>query len=115
MTKDVIVSLFDHIDRQAWDGLASLLAADVAYERPGYEPFLGRQRVLEFYREERIICSGAHELQSIVVDGDTAACSGRFRGLLKDGRAADVRFADLYEFEQGVIKKRTSYFFSPSV
>lgn len=115
MSRDLIVSLFSHIDRQEWDGLAELLSADVAYERPGYAPFIGLDRVLTFYREERIIVSGAHELQWIVVDGDVAACAGRFRGVLKDGTAADVRFADVYEFENRVIKKRTSYFFSPSI
>ena len=85
------------------------------YERPGYDPLVGLERVLRFYRDERIVVSGRHELHGIVVDGDAGACWGRMRGTLRDGSAADVRFAEVYSFADGRIRTRRSYFFQPAV
>jgi ketosteroid isomerase-like protein len=107
--------LFARIDASDWDGLAELFDADVVYERPGYAPLSGLQRVLDFYRRERQVASGEHELERIVVDGDAAACWGRMRGTLKSGAPADVRFADVYVFAGERIKLRRSYFFAAAV
>lgn len=115
MYRNLITSLFRHIDRRNLAGIEAVLAEDVVYERPGYGLFIGRERVLKFYRQERAISSGEHHLQTLVVEGRTGACCGRFNGLLKNGNTIDIRFAELYEFGQNTITKRTSYFFSPVV
>jgi ketosteroid isomerase-like protein len=107
--------LFSRIDASDWDALADLFHADVVYERPGYAPLAGLQRVLDFYRRERQVASGSHELERIVVQGDAAACWGRLRGTLKSGARADIRFADVYVFADGKIKLRRSYFFAAAV
>ena len=112
---DRIIDLFFVIDARSWESLRGMLSADVEYERPGYPPFVGRDRVLGFYQHERMIDSGVHELTRIIAQGNTCACCGRFLGVKKDGTTVDVRFADVYEFDGELIKKRTSYFFTPTV
>ena len=107
--------LFESIDDSDWGTLSDLLHPEVVYERPGYDPLVGLERVLRFYREERLVASGSHRIEGVVVDGDAASAWGRMRGTLRDGSSADVRWAEVYSFEDGRIRTRRSYFFQPAV
>lgn len=110
-----VVELFRRIDSRDWDALPASFCDDVVYERPGYEPLEGVERVMKFYREERVIASGEHRLERVVIDGESGACWGRFVGLHRDGSAIDERFADVYTLENGRIRTRRSYFFRPAI
>jgi branched-chain amino acid aminotransferase len=110
-----VVDLFRKIDARDWEALEDSLHEDVVYERPGYEPLVGRERVLRFYREERVIASGEHQLERVLTDGESGACWGRFVGLHKNGSAIDERFADVYLLQDGRIRTRRSFFFRPAV
>jgi ketosteroid isomerase-like protein len=107
--------MFASIDAADWDALAERFDPEVVYERPGYPEFVGRERVLDFYRNERIVVSGRHEIEGVVVEGDTGASWGRMRGTLSDGSQADVRFAEVYSFARARIRTRRSYFFRAAV
>jgi ketosteroid isomerase-like protein len=108
-------AMFAHIDAGDWDALADGFHPEVVYERPGYPPFAGRRRVVDFYRHERIVASGRHEIEGVVVEGDAAACWGRMRGILTDGSSVDVRFAEVCSFADARIRTRRSYFFLAAV
>ena len=112
---NLVNRLFDKVDSRDWEGLRQVFCEDATYERPGYEPLVGLERVLKFYREERVIASGKHRLENIVLGENSAACSGRFTGLHKNGSAIDERFADVYRIRNGKIWNRQSYFFRPAV
>lgn len=112
---NTITDLFQAVDSNDWNAMTQIFHANITYERPGYEPFVGRERVLQFYSQERVIASGKHHLEQVVFDQDWAACWGRFIGLGKDGSAIDELFADVYCFEDGQIRTRRSYFFRPAV
>lgn len=107
--------MFAQIDNRDWSALASLFCDDLVYERPGYAAFAGRERVLQFYRHERIIACGNHVLDRVIFSNDRGASWGRFTGTAKDGSALDIRFAEVYEVERERLKRRTTYFFSPGV
>ena len=107
--------MFAAIDAEDWDALSGRLHPDVVYERPGYPEFVGRARVLGFYRHDRLVVSGRHEIDGVIVEGDTAASWGRMRGTLRDGSQADVRFAEVCRFVDGRIRTRRSYFFRTAV
>jgi ketosteroid isomerase-like protein len=112
---NTITELFQAVDSNDWTAMTQIFHDHITYERPGYEPFVGRDRVMQFYCQERVIASGKHHLEQVVVDHDRAACWGRFVGLGKDGSSIDERFADVYSFEDGKIRTRRSYFFRPAV
>jgi ketosteroid isomerase-like protein len=112
---DIVKMLFEHVDSHDWEGLALDFCDDVVYERPGYAPLVGLERVLHFYREERVIASGRHELENLVSNEECGACWGRFVGTHKNGSDLCERFADVYTFERGKIKTRKSYFFRPAI
>ena len=107
--------LFRAIDTATWTDLPRFFHADVVYERPGYTPIEGIDALLDFYRSTRIIAEGKHLLDGGLRDDDKAICWGHFRGLSKTGEALAERFADAYELEGGVIRKRTTYFFRAAI
>lgn len=115
MTQQFIRDMFKNIDSRDFDNLRDFFTDDVVYERPGYEPIRGIDDLLHFYREVRVIACGGHGLTRVVVDDESGASWGRFTGTHRNGKALDVRFADVYTFENGKIKTRESYFFEPSV
>src|SRR5262249_42115461 len=65
VTSNIIARLFDVVDSRSWRGLGDVFCDDITYERPGYEPLVGFDRVVRFYREERVIASGKHHLENI--------------------------------------------------
>jgi uncharacterized protein len=111
----LVHDLFQAIDSRSFERLRELCHPDVTYERPGYEPFVGIDRLLKFYREERVIASGDHHLTAVVVEGANGACWGRFLGAHRDGSDIDVEFADTYQIEDGRIRRRKSFFYQPAV
>jgi branched-chain amino acid aminotransferase len=115
ITSELITRLFETVDSRQWEGLKNFFCDEMIYERPGYDPLVGRERVEKFYREERVIASGKHLLDNIIVNESSGACWGRFVGVHKNGAALDERFADCYTFQDGKIKTRKSYFFRPAV
>lgn len=115
MLNEQIVRLFKAVDSLNWDELRELFHPEIVYERPGYEPFAGLERVMQFYQKERILASGEHQIERIVFEGSYGACWGRFLGYKKDGSAVDELFADVYSFHDGKIRTRRSYFFRPAV
>ncbi len=111
----LVHDLFSAIDARDFDRLREMCHPEIVYERPGYEAFSGMERLLRFYREERVIASGRHRLTAVLADDAFAACWGRFVGKHRDGSDLDVEFADTYEIEDGRIRRRKSFFYVPAV
>lgn len=111
----LVTELFTIIDDARWDDLGRVFAEDCVYERPGYEPLHGQARLERFYRTERIIAAGRHEVLRIVSDLDSAACWGRFTGTSRDGAPLDEGFADTYTVRDGRITARRTYFYRPAI
>jgi hypothetical protein len=112
---NLITRLFERVDSRNWEALREVFTGDIIYERPGYEPLVGIERVIKFYRAERVIVSGRHYLENMVLNEHAGACWGRFIGMHKNNSAIDERFADVYRFKNGMICNRQSYFFRPAV
>ena len=114
-SQTLVRDLFRVIDARDFERLREFCHPEVRYERPGYEQFSGIERLLKFYREERVIVSGTHQLTAVVTSDTHAACWGRYVGVHRDGSPIDVEFADTYELEDGTIRRRKSFFYVPSV
>ncbi|MEU0005787.1 nuclear transport factor 2 family protein [Streptomyces sp. NPDC006314] len=96
--------------------LVHLFAPDARYLRPGYEPIVGHDGLERFYTEERVIESGLHSLDQLIASGRNVAVHGQFRGRLKNGRDASLRFADFFTLtDGGLIAGRQTFFDSPLV
>lgn len=121
------LTYYQLVDAGDVDGVVDWFTPNGIYHRPGYPPMEGADALREFYSGERVIESGQHHVDAVIVDGVRAAVYGRFVGRLKDGTAVSVGFADflVYDHADGaqapaadgaarVIERRT-YFDSPAV
>lgn len=115
MPDTIVTDLFGIIDSRRWDELGAFFHPEVVYQRPGYDPIVGVDRLLQFYRHERVIASGEHRLEAVVVQDGHAACWGRFVGVSRDGAPIDEAFADTYVLSDGRISARKSFFFRPAI
>ncbi|MDO5535753.1 MAG: nuclear transport factor 2 family protein [Propionibacteriaceae bacterium] len=104
------------VDAGDVEGVLGWFAEDAVYHRPGYAPMEGREALATFYGGERVIDSGSHDLEQVLVQGRDVAVRGRFRGRLKDGSTVDLGFADFITYDaQGRAATRRSYFETPAV
>ncbi|NBE50753.1 nuclear transport factor 2 family protein [Streptomyces sp. YC537] len=110
-----VTGLFGVIDGRRWEELGRVFTDDCTYQRPGYAPFVGLRRVERFYREERLIASGRHEVHQVVAEGSSIVCRGRFRGLSRTGVPLDEGFCDLYSLAGDRIRTRHTYFFRAAI
>lgn len=110
-----VKDLFSCVDNSDWSGLQRHLHDDIVYERPGYEPLVGKAAVLKFYRQTRIVASGKHVVERVLSDGSNVACWGNFYGKAKDGRELRAGFVDVYRLKEGRIGFRRTYFDSPAM
>jgi ketosteroid isomerase-like protein len=112
---DLITDLFSIIDGEEWERLPTVFTTDCVYLRPGYEPYEGLDRLVQFYRDERIIGEGRHEVEFVVSDIGVAACWGRFRGRSRTGEPLDEAFADTYQIRAGKIAHRRTFFYRAAI
>lgn len=98
------------VDAADVEGLLRLFADTVVYERQGTATISGNDELRRFYSADRIIASGAHTLDEVLVGTLWVAVRGRFRGTLKNGDAVDLEFTDWFQVEDGVICRRQSLF-----
>jgi ketosteroid isomerase-like protein len=112
---DLVTGLFDIVDGRRWDELVEVFTPDAVYDRPGYDPLVGLDRIVRFYERERIIATGRHSVTRVVSDLGAAACWGRFVGTGRDGRPLDEEFADTYAVRDGRIAHRKTYFYRPAI
>lgn len=107
---------YELVDAGDVDGVVDWFAEDGVYHRPGYPPMRGRGALSAFYGGERVIRSGVHTVDAVLVDGLQAAVRGHFDGVLKDGTAVSVGFADLITYDRaGRAVERHSFFDTPAV
>jgi ketosteroid isomerase-like protein len=104
----VVERYYDHVDDGDVDALVALFADDVVYDRPGHDAIEGRDALEQFYREDRPLTDGSHELSTVVVEDETVVVTGKFRGR-QDGERVTLGFADVYEFDGDVIARRKTY------
>ena len=118
---ETVARYYETVDAGDVEGVLALFTEDAVYARPGYAPFEGHEALRAFYAGDRVIESGRHTVEHMVVQDDGAAeprvaVHGRFEGRLKDGSDASLRFADFYTFAaDGRFASRDTFFFAPLV
>lgn len=111
----LVQRLFEIIDGRDFGALGEVFAPDAVYERPGYAALEGLERLTTFYRDERIILSGQHQVEDIASGEGVVISRGVFKGKSRDGTDLNERFADVYRVSGGKIIHRTTYFFRAAI
>jgi ketosteroid isomerase-like protein len=89
------------LDEGDYDLLAAVLGSDFVHERPDRR-FEGRERFVQFMREERPQTDTSHPIETVYTGSETVAVEGR---LLADDGAEITRFVDVFAFEDGEIRR----------
>lgn len=106
----VVRDYYRNIDQRDIPAALACFAENAVYRRPGYTAFVGLPAIKAFYRADRVISAGRHDLESIVEDADTVAVRGSFSGTSRDGDPLEVRFADFWRFAGRMVVERYTYF-----
>lgn len=107
--RELLTTYYALVDAGDIDGLLTLFADDIRYERPGQGIIEGIDELRRFYEQDRPLEDGSHELSRILVEETSAAVRGTFSGRL-DGDPVSFRFADHHEFDaDGLITARYTF------
>jgi ketosteroid isomerase-like protein len=109
----VMRMLLRAIDAADWMVVESLFHLQAEYEVSGQRPIRGRDAVMNYYKNVRLIRKGEHFIESMASDGNNGVCWGRFNATRPDGTEISVLFADVMQFEQSKIRKRRVYYCEP--
>lgn len=112
---ELVRTVLTVIDARDWSTLATLVTPDVVYDRPGYPTLCGAPELMNFYRHVRVIARGQHRLDSLLTNERTGFCWGHFEGVARDGDPIAEIFADWYQFEDGKISRRRTFFYRPAI
>ncbi|MFB9179595.1 nuclear transport factor 2 family protein [Dactylosporangium sucinum] len=111
----LMVELLAVVDAREWARLGGLVAPDVVYYRPGCAPIEGVEAFVGFYRRRWIVSAGRHDVDRCVAVGGQGFCWGRFGGVSHAGVPLREIFADWFEFRDGLVVRRRTFFYRPAV
>ncbi|QWY65341.1 nuclear transport factor 2 family protein (plasmid) [Mycobacterium avium subsp. hominissuis] len=110
---EIVQNYYAEVDKGHVDRVVALFEVDAEYSRPGYTRLRGRDAIRSFYADDRVIESGVHRIESIVSSSGTVAVEGSFKGTVRGGAEAEVKFADFFSpGPNGLIKQRRTYFYA---
>lgn len=113
--RELVQAYYAAVDAGDLERLLAMFHPAVEYHRGGYPPIRGAHELRHFYQEVRVIASGRHRVDAVLVDGDRAAVRGSFAGTGRDGRELAVQWADFFTLVDGLIHRRYTYFLAPGV
>lgn len=106
---------YELVDARDFTAMSELFAANVIYRRPGYDPMIGLEQMLTYYKSVRVIESGKHDLGTVLANGSVVAVAGTFCGWVRDRGLVSQEFADFFVISDGKISTRSTYFDSPAL
>jgi ketosteroid isomerase-like protein len=105
---------YELVDANDVTEMVALFHPEAIYCRPGYPELTGHADITHFYAKQRKFRSGSHSLTAVLDTGERVAVHGQFRGVLHDGSAMELRFADFFEIgDDGRFSRRDTYYFAP--
>jgi ketosteroid isomerase-like protein len=101
---------YQRVDAHDVEALLECFSADASYRRQGTDPIHGKGALRRFYESERVIESGVHQLDDVLVGAEWVAVRGTFCGRLRTGEDVQVGFTDWHHVVGGVIDRRETLF-----
>jgi len=116
MTVDHIRLSYGYLDARNLDALGSLYAADVVRLLPGLDPIVGRDTLIDFYREQFARYGSRHTVDEVIAAGRRMSVRGRVTVLWCDAEPIDIVFVDLFGVGgDGLLTaQQTFYFVAPT-
>lgn len=108
--KKVVEDYMSCFRRQDWEGMLPLLTDDVErWEVGSPNPSHGKQEFDQTIRPGPEVQELGSTVDRMTEEGNIVAAEGTVRVSLKDGQVINVRYCDIFEFEDGKVKRLTAY------
>jgi len=115
--KEIVKTYLELVDSGRYDELFPILSEKVVYQTIiGRAPIVGASKLIQYYKETRVVGSGVHGVIDIIADDNKAIALLRMKGVMKDGSKLEFEAVDLFMFEgEKVTGIRTFTDLPPSV
>lgn len=108
--KQIAERFNDCFSRQDWPGMLSLLSEDVERQEVGSpERIRGKKAFEANMRPSPEILSMRGDVTRMTEEGNVVVAEGIVRMSKKDGRAVNIEFCDIFEFEDGKVRRLRSF------
>lgn len=95
--------------------ILACLTDDIIWEMPGIYQHVGKEAFDKEIENENFIGSPTIQIIKLVEENNIVIAEGAVQGNMKNGNILDAVFCDVFEMENGKIKKLTSYLMSRNV
>lgn len=92
--------------------ILACLTDDVVWEMPGIYQHVGKEAFDKEIENDNFVGSPTIQIIKLVEENDIIIAEGAVQGNMKNGNILDAVFCDVFEMENGKIKKLTSYLMS---
>ncbi len=92
--------------------ILACLTDDVVWEMPGIYQHVGKKAFDKEIENDNFIDSPTIQIIKLIEENDIVIAEGAVQGNMKNGNKLDAVFCDVFEMENGKIKKLTSYLMS---
>ncbi|WP_442590705.1 nuclear transport factor 2 family protein [Pedobacter sp. AW31-3R] len=109
-TKEIIIELIEAFDKNDVPLILTYFTEDIEWNMVGDQTFSGKESIRKFFEVHPDMQMIASTKSHILIDGDHAAVDGEVQCIDKGtGIHHDMYYCDLYDLENGRVKKMTSY------
>lgn len=92
--------------------ILACLTDDVVQKMPGIYQHVGKEAFDKEIENDNFVGSPTIQIIKLVEENDNVIAEGAIQGNMKNGNILDAVFCDVFEMENGKIKKLTSYLMS---
>ena len=98
--KEIVKTYLELVDSGRYEELSSVLSEKVVYQTIiGRAPIVGASKLIQYYKETRVVGSGVHVVTGIIAEDNKTAVLLRMKGVMKDGSKIEFEAVDLFTFE----------------
>jgi len=98
--KEIVKMYLELVDSGRYEELSPVLSEKVVYQTIiGRAPIVGASKVIQYYKETRVVGSGVHGVTGFIAEGNRTAVLLRMKGVMKDGSKIEFEAVDLFTFE----------------
>jgi len=107
--KEIIIEFNVAFDKGVSNDIARFVTDDFEWHMLGDSVIKGKDNFLQFFVDHPDMKMISVTKDHIIVDGNTASLDGEVQCTDKSGKIYDMYYCDVYELENGLIKKMISY------
>lgn len=110
--KQTIETYIEGFGRSDHAMVLSCLTDDVIWEMPGVYKHTGKEEFDKEIENENFVGSPTIQIKQLIEENDVVIAEGAVQGKMRNGGELNAVFCDVFEMENGKIKRLTSYLMS---